>query len=92
MLCGVPLHIRSDNGPEFIARELRKWFIYIGVITSYIEQGNSRENGYCESFNSKMIDEFLNLEVFSTVIEVKALTKQWVLYYNTVRPHSSLNY
>lgn len=84
--------MRSDNGPEFIAKELRKWFKDIGVITSYIEPGSPWENGYCESFNSKMRDEFLNMEVFSTLNEAKALTKQWVIYYNTIRSHSSLNY
>ncbi len=92
ILHGVPTHMRSDNGPEFIAKELRKWFKDIGVITSYIEPGSPWENGYCESFNSKMRDEFLNMEVFSTLNEAKALTKQWVIYYNTIRSHSSLNY
>jgi transposase InsO family protein len=92
ILHGVPTHMRSDNGPEFIAKELRKWFKDIGVITSYIEPGSPWENGYCESFNSKMRDEFLNMEVFSTLNEAKALAKQWVIYYNTIRPHSSLNY
>lgn len=92
ILHGVPTHMRSDNGPEFIAKELRKWFKDIGVITSYIEPGSPWENGYCESFNSKMRDEFLNMEVFSTLNEAKALTKQWVICYNTIRPHSSLNY
>jgi transposase InsO family protein len=89
---GLPTHIRSDNGPEFIAKELRNWFFDIGVITSYIEPGSPWENGYCESFNSKMRDEFLNLETFCTLSEANALTKQWVLYYNTIRPHSSLGF
>ena len=84
--------MRSDNGPEFIAKELRKWFKDIGVISAYIEPGSPWENGYCESFNSKMRDEFLNMEVFSTLNGAKVLTKEWVLYYNTIIPHSSLNY
>ncbi len=92
ILHGVPTHMRSDNGPEFIAKELRKWFGAIGVTTSYIEPGSPWENGYCESFNSKMRDEFLNMEVFGSLIEAKILTKQWVHYYNSIRPHSSLNY
>ena len=54
----VPTHMRSDKGPEFIAKELRKWFVDIGVMTSYIEPGSPWENGYCESFNSKMRDDF----------------------------------
>ena len=92
ILYGVPTHMRSDNGPEFIAKELRKWFADIGVMTSYIEPGSPWENGYCESFNSKMRDEFLNMELFGSLIEAKALTKQWILHYNTIRPHSSLDY
>lgn len=76
ILHGVPTHMRSDNGPEFIAKELRKWFKDIGVNTSYIEPGSPWENGYCESFNRKMRDEFLNLEVFRTLNEARALTKQ----------------
>ena len=92
ILHSVPAHIRRDNGPEFIAKELRKWFKDIGVNTSYIEPDSPWENGYCESFNSKMRDEFLNMEVFTTLSEAKVLTKQWVIYYNTIRRHSSLNY
>jgi putative transposase len=60
--------------------------------TSFIEPGSPWENGYCESFNSKLRDEFLNLELFTTLTEAKALTKEWILYYNTVRLHSSLHY
>lgn len=92
ILHGIPTHMRSDNGPEFIAKELVKWFNRLGVNTSFIEPGSPWENGYCESFNSKLRDEFLNLELFTSLTEAKALTKEWILYYNTVRPHSSLHY
>ena len=59
---GVPDHLRSDNGPEFVARDLRKWLAHTGAKTLYIEPGSPWENGYCESFNSKLRDEFLNGE------------------------------
>jgi len=61
---GVPEHIRSDNGPEFVAKDLRKWLADTGAKTLYIEPGSPWENGYCESFNSKLRDEFLNGEIF----------------------------
>ena len=57
---GVPEHIRSDNGPEFVAKDLRKWLADTGAKSTYIEPGSPWENGYCESFNSKLRDEFLN--------------------------------
>jgi transposase InsO family protein len=56
---GIPEHIRSDNGPEFIAHELQKWLAKVGTRTLSIERGNPRENGYCESFNGKLRDECL---------------------------------
>jgi putative transposase len=60
----VPEHLRSDNGPEFVARDLRQWLHNIGAKTLYIEPGSPWESGYCESFNSKLSDEFLNCEIF----------------------------
>ena len=87
---GCPEYLRSDNGSEFIAKALRKWLFDLGVITAYIEPGSPWENGYCESFNSRMRDEFLNGELFGTMYEAEVLTKRWVEYYNTVRPHSGL--
>jgi transposase InsO family protein len=90
ILRGAPEYIRSDNGPEFIAKNLRKWLSDVGVITTYIEPGSPWENGYIESFNSRMRDGFLNGELFGNLYEAKALTDRWVRYYNTIRPHSSL--
>lgn len=87
---GCPEYIRSDNGAEFTANKLRDWLREIGVITAYIEPGSPWENGCCESFNSRMRDEFLNGELFGSLKEAEVLTKRWVEYYNTVRPHSSL--
>ena len=89
---GVPEHIRSDNGPEFVAKDLRKWLADTGAKTLYIEPGSPWENGYCESFNSKLRDEFLNGEIFYSLKEVQVLAERWRVHYNTVRPHSSLGY
>ena len=89
---GVPEHIRSDNGPEFIAKTLRKWLAGIGTRPLYIEPGSPWENGYCESFNSKLRDELLNGEVFYSLREAQVLIERWRVHYNTRRPHSSLGY
>jgi transposase InsO family protein len=87
---GTPQYIRSDNGPEFIAKDLRKWLSDVGTLTTYIEPGSPWENGYIESFNSRMREEFLNGELFGNLYEAEVLTKHWIDYYNTIRPHSSL--
>ncbi len=89
---GCPEYIRSDNGSEFVSQKVRDYLATAEVQTLYIEPGSPWENGYCESFNSKMRDEFLNEEVFETWYEVEVLTKQWIRYYNYERPHSSLGY
>jgi putative transposase len=89
---GVPEHIRLDNGPEFVAHDLRKWLAATGARTLYIEPGIPWENGYCESFNSKLRDEFLNGEIFYSLKEVQVLAERWRIHYNTIRPHSSLGY
>ena len=92
ILRGIPEHIRSDNGPEFTARTIRKWLNRLGVKTLFIEPGSPWENGYIESFNGKLRDEFLNREIFSTLQEAKVLIEQWRREYNQVRPHSGLGY
>jgi len=89
---GPPEHIRSDNGPEFVARNVRGWLDRVGVKTLFIEPGSPWENGYCESFNSKLRDELLAGELFSTLHEAKVLIEQWRQHYNAIRPHSSLGY
>jgi len=89
---GIPEHVRSDNGPEFTARAVRKWLIRLGVKTLFIEPGSPWENGYIESFNGKLRDELLNREIFTTLEEAKVLIEQWRREYNQVRPHSSLEY
>ena len=92
ILRGTPEHIRSDNGPEFTAKAIRKWLGKIGLKTAYIEPGSPWENGYIESFNGKMRDELLNREIFTTLTEAEVLIKQWQQEYNHIRPHSSLSY
>ena len=89
---GIPEHIRSDNGPEFTARAVRKWLDRLGVKTLFIEPGSPWENGYIESFNGKMRDELLDREIFTTLEEAKVLIEQWRKEYNQIRPHSSLGY
>jgi putative transposase len=92
ILRGIPAYIRSDNGPEFIAIALRKWIADVGAQTAYIEPGSPWENGYCESFNSKLRDELLNGEIFYSLQEAKVIIEGWRKHYNTERPHSSLGY
>ena len=92
ILRGIPGHIRSDNGPEFIAKAVRDWIAAVGASTAYIEPGSPWENGYCESFNSKLRDELLNGEIFYTLKEAKVVIEAWRRHYNTERPHSSLGY
>ena len=89
---GIPEHIRSDNGPEFTAKAVRKWLNHLEVKTLFIEPGSPWENGYIESFNGKLRDELLNREIFTTLEEAKVLINQWRKEYNQVRPHSALGY
>lgn len=89
---GVPTHIRSDNGPEFIARHMRKWLCQAQVNILYVEPGAPWQNGYAESFNSRLRDEFLEMHYFTTLQEAQYKTASWKSYYNEGRPHASLGY
>ena len=89
---GVPEHIRSDNGSEFTAKVVRQWLSMTGEKTLFVEPGSPWENGYNESFNGKLRDELLDGEIFYTLKEAQILIERWRVHYNTVRPHSSLNY
>lgn len=89
---GLPEHIRSDNGPEFIAHELRDWLGTLTISPLYIHPGSPWENGYIESFNGKLRDELLNGEIFYTLLEAQVLIERWRRFYNTKRPHSALGY
>ena len=92
LIRGVPEHIRSDNGPEFIARAIRRYLEKANVGTLYIEPGAPWENGYAESFFSRLRDEFLNCELFADLRQAKELGGAWLTGYNHHRPHSSLGY
>lgn len=89
---GAPGHIRSDNGPEFIAQQVRAWAKQPGIEVLYIEPGAPWENGYCESFHARLRDELLDREDFSSLLEARVLSRQWQQEYNAVRPHGSLGY
>lgn len=89
---GVPKHIRSDNGSEFIAGAIRQFLSAAGVETLYIEPGSPWQNGYAESFHSRLRSELLDAEVFDTVADAQGLAASWRNDYNHQRPHSSLGY
>jgi transposase InsO family protein len=87
-----PEHLRSDNGPEFVAQSVRRWLDQAGVATLFIAKGSPWENGYVESFNGKLRDELLNQELFLSLDEARWVIDRWRLDYNHRRPHSSLEY
>ena len=89
---GVPEAIRSDNGPEFAARAVREWLARLNVETLYVAPGSPWENGYAESFHSKLVDEFLAREEFEGLSAARRLTQAWREDYNRDRPHGSLGY
>jgi transposase InsO family protein len=92
ILRGAPGHIRSDNGPEFIAKTVRQWIAAVGAEAAFIEPGSPWENRYCESCNGQLRDELLNGEIFHSLAEARVVIEGWRQRYNTVRPHSSLGY
>jgi transposase InsO family protein len=89
---GAPEHVRSDNGPEFIAKELQRWLERAAVRTLYIQKASPWENGYVESFNGKLRDELLNRELFLSVPEARYVLDEWRAEYNHRRPHSGLKW
>jgi transposase InsO family protein len=89
---GAPEHVRSDNGPEFIAKELQSWLKRAAVNTLYIQKASPWENGYVESFNGKLRDELLNRELFLSIHEARYVLDQWRAEYNHRRPHGSLGW
>ena len=89
---GIPEHIRSDNGPEFIAKELRKWLAYIGNENTVHRTRLAVGERLLRDLQQKLRDEFLNGEIFYSLKEVQVLAERWRIHYNTVRPHSSLGY
>ncbi len=92
ILRGVPGHIRSDNGPEFIAQAVQDWIGAVGAKTAYIAPGSPWENGYVESFNARLRDELLDSEIFTSLREAQVIIESWRRHYNTMRPHGSIGY
>jgi len=92
MLRGVPEHIRSDNGPEFLATGVQEWIAAVGAKTAYITPGSPWENGFIESLNARLRDELLDGEVFYTLREAQIVIESWRRHYNAVRPHASIGY
>ncbi len=88
---GAPVYIRSDNGPEFIGKAMKKWEKDGGAKMRYCKPGSPWQNGVVESFHDKLRDEFLQMEIFVTVAEARVLLEQWRVQYNEFRPHSSLD-
>ncbi|MFO0899626.1 MAG: IS3 family transposase [Pirellulales bacterium] len=91
-LRGVPHAIRSDNGPEFVSRAIQRWLQQVEVEARYVAPGSPWQNGYAESFHSRLRDEFLSREEFESLSSARRLTSAWRDDYNHVRPHSSLGY
>lgn len=89
---GVPSYIRSDNGSEFIAREVQDWLREMGIGTIYIEPGSPWQNGHVESFHNRLRDECLNQELFLSVTEARIVIEEWRRFYNRVHPHSRLGF
>ena len=89
---GTPQHIRSDNGPEFVAKAVCRWLEKADVKTLFVAKGSPWENGYVESAGGKLRDELLNREIFLSLDEFRWVIDRWRLDYNHHRIHSSLNY
>ena len=89
---GMPEHVRSDNGPEFVAHELRGWLRRREVAPLYIAPGSPWENGYGESFIGRMRDEVLDRELFTSVLEAQVVLSDWQDEYNSERPHGALDH
>ena len=89
---GAPKHIRSDNGPEFIAYAMQDWLREQQIRTLYIKPGSPWEQAHIESFHDKLRDELLNRELFGSLREAQVVLESWRCEYNEQRPHSSLGY
>ena len=92
LIHGAPRYIRSDNGPELVAKAVQDWLAERGAQTIYITPGSPWENPYIESFNDKFRDECLNMHVFLDGRHAQEVVEAWRNEYNHERPHSSLNY
>ena len=90
ILHGIPAHIRSDNGPEFVAKAVQEWIAAVGAKTAYIERGSPWENGYIESFNARLRDELLDGEIFYSLREAQIVIESWRRHYNHASQHPSV--
>jgi putative transposase len=90
MVRGYPAYLRMDNGPEFVAGAVRDWCRFNSTHTIFIEPGSPWQNAWIESFNSRVRDELLNIQLFDSLLEAKVLIEDWRIEYNTLRPHSSI--
>ena len=89
---GKPAHIRTDNGPEFISHRLQQWCEQNNIILQYIQPGKPMQNAYIERKNGSIRRELLNAYLFYSLTEVRTMSKEWMIDYNTERPHKSLGY
>jgi len=89
---GVPEHIRGDNGPEFVAKGIRRWLVQVGVSTLFIAKSSPWENGYVKSLRGKFLDELLSEELFLGLEDARWVIDRWRLDYNHRQPHSPLDY
>ena len=92
ILRGVSGHIRSDNGPAFVAKAVQEWIRAVGAKTAYIMPGSRWENCFIECFNARLRDELLDGEIFYSLAEARIIIESWRRHYNRVRPHQSLGY
>ena len=87
---GAPESITCDNGSEFAGRALEAWVMKQGVQLVFIRPGRPVENGFIESFNGRLRDEFLNVERFASLEEARHKLAVWRHHYSRQRPHSAL--
>ena len=89
---GKPTTLRSDNGPEFISHLLQQWCEDNAITLQYIQPGEPTQNAYIERKNGSIRRELLNAYLFTSLAEVRCLSEEWRIDYNTERPHKSLGY
>ncbi len=86
---GAPVYVRFDHGPEFVAHAVNDWCRFSGTDTVFIDPGSPWQNAWIESFNGRLRDEYLNGQLFETVLEAQVLLEAWRIDYNCARPHSA---
>ena len=89
---GIPSLLRSDNGPEFVAKAIQDWLEPLPTQTAFVEPGSPWQNGYCESFISQLTTELINGTIFPTLLEAKVLAEDYRQNYNNERLHGALDY